>query len=67
MREKIGALIQYVSIVVAFALVFYGVAHAYQLYFGSGAIAKAVADLVIALIGFGIGLVGLFVGNLLKK
>ena len=67
MREKIGALIQYISIVVAFALVFSGVAHAYQLYFGYGAVAKAVADLVLALVGFGVGLVGLFVGNLLKR
>ena len=72
MREKIGALIQFLAVIVAFGMVFYGVGGAYNTYFKAeavemaSAIAKSVFLLIIALIGLGVGIVGVVVGNLLK-
>ena len=69
MREKIGALIQFLAVVISFAMIFAGIGGAYNTFF------KAEGDVVmwttiffvVAVVGLAVGIVGIIVGNLLKK
>ena len=67
MKEKISSLIKFIAVIAAFALIFYGIGHAYQMYFGLHKVAKAVGSLIVAAVGLGVGFVGLFVGNLVNR
>ena len=67
MKEKISSLIKFIAVIAAFVIVFYGIGHAYQTYFGAHKAAKAIGDLIIAAAGMGIGFVGLFIGNLVNR
>ena len=67
MKETISSLIKFIAVIAAFALIFYGIGHAYQMYFGLDNAVKAIGSLVIAAIGLGVGFVGLFVGNLVDR
>lgn len=73
MREKIGALIQFLAVIISFAMIFAGIVGAYDSYFGAEGAANAdvifwtVTFAVIAIVGAAIGVVGVLVGNLLKK
>ena len=73
MREKIGALIQFLAVIVAFGMLLVGIGGAYNTYFKAdevevaGAVADAIVLLVVALAGAVIGVVGVVVGNLLKR
>lgn len=73
MREKLGALMQFLAVIIAFILMFWGIGGAYQAYFGNQdlatakAVANAIVYLIYAVIGVGIGVGGVVVGNLLKK
>lgn len=69
MREKLGALIQFLAVVAMFILIWWGVGGAYQEYFGREIInvAKLTVHLVAIAVGFGVGVVGIIGGNLLKR
>lgn len=73
MREKLGALIQFLAVIAAFILILFGVAGGYQGYFGNEdfttaqRIAEASFYLVFAAVGAGVGIGGVILGNLLKK
>lgn len=69
MREKLGALIQFLAVIVAFILVMWGVIGGYQEYCGSEvvAIGKVMTHLIGALVGVGIGIGGVILGSLTKK
>lgn len=67
MKEKISALIKYIAVIVAFALIFYGIGRAYQMYFGLHKTAMAISGLAIAAVGAGVGVVGMFVGKAVNR
>lgn len=73
MREKIGALIQFLAVVISFGMIVYGVCGAYNTYFKAeevemaAAVAQSIVLLIIAVVGLGIGVVGVVVGNLMKR
>lgn len=69
MREKIGALIQFLAVIAAVALLFWGICGGYQEYFGSEVVnyAKFSLRLIAAVIGAGVGIGGVIIGSLLKK
>ena len=69
MREKIGALIQFLAVVIAFAMMFAGIGGAYNSFFkGEGDVAMwTTMFIVIAVVGLAVGIVGILIGNLLKK
>ena len=73
MREKIGALIQFLAVIISFAMLFLGIGGAYNEYFGadglvnSGVILWTIIYGVIAIAGAVLGVVGVVVGNLLKR
>ena len=69
MREKIGSLIQFLAVVIAFAMIFVGVGGAYNSFFkGEGDVAMwTTIFIVIAVLGLAVGIVGVIIGNLLKK
>lgn len=73
MREKTGALIQFLAVIAAFILILWGIVGAYAAYFASEDLATSdiiyntVFHLVGAAIGAGIGIGGVIIGNLLKR
>ncbi len=69
MREKLGALIQFLAVIAMAILLFWGVGGAYQEYFGSEVVnaAKLSIRLIAVAVGFGVGILGIVGGNLLKK
>ncbi len=69
MREKIGALIQFLAVVIAFAMLFAGIGGAYNTFFkGVGDVAMWTTIFIgIAAVGLAIGIIGVIIGNLLKK
>ena len=73
MREKIGALIQFLAVIASFGMIIYGVCGAYNTYFKAeevemaAAIAQSVGLLIIAVVGLAVGVVGVVVGNLMKR
>ncbi len=73
MREKIGALIQFLAVVISFAMLFIGVCGAYNSYFGAdGAVNSSViftilTFAVVAVVGVVVGVVGVLIGNLMKR
>jgi len=73
MREKWGAFIQFLAVIIAFAALVYGICGAYNTYFGTDEVELADAmstvfiQLGIALAGAVIGVVGVVVGNIMKR
>lgn len=69
MREKLGALIQFLAVIAAVVLLFWGICGGYQEYFGSEIVnaAKLSIRLIAAAIGAGVGVGGIVLGNLLKR
>ncbi len=69
MREKIGALIKFLAVIIGFMLVFWGICGAYGVYFGSEGIdiASTVARLIVAVIGAGVAFGGVLVGNIVNR
>ncbi len=69
MREKIGALIQFLAVVTMALTVWWGVGGAYQEYFAYEFVnvAKLSVRLIAIAVGLGVGIVGIFGGNLLKR
>lgn len=73
MREKIGALIQFLAVIISFAMIFAGIGGAYDTYFGAeglvnaGVIFWTLTFVVIAIVGAVVGVVGVLIGNLLKR
>ena len=73
MREKWGAFIQFMAVIIAFGALLYGIVGAYNTYFKADDAEKAVAVadslvlLGIALGGAVIGVAGVIVGNILKR
>lgn len=69
MREKLGALIQFVAVIAMAILLFWGIGGSYQEYFGSEVVnaAKLSIRLIAIAVGFGVGILGIFGGNMLKK
>ena len=73
MREKWGAFIQFLAVIIAFGALVYGICGAYNTYFGTDEVELADAmstvfvQLGIALAGAVIGVVGVLVGNIMKR
>ena len=69
MREKMGALIQFLAIIAACVLLIWGIGGAYLEYFGAEIPKASIVSLrlIAAAIGAGFGIVGVVVGNLLKR
>ena len=69
MREKIGAFIQFLAIIAAAVLLMLGLGHAYMDYFAAEFVKVAALSLhlIAAAIGAGVGVVGVVLGNLLKR
>ena len=73
MREKIGALIQFLSVIVAFGLLVWGVCGGYNVYYraegmvNAAVISVTVIHLVVAVVGLVVGAGGVILGNRLKK
>lgn len=73
MKEKLGALIQFLAVVVGFILIVWGISGGYQSYFNkedlemAEVIYNTTYHLIGAAIGAGVGIGGVILGNILKK
>lgn len=73
MKEKIGSLLQFLAVIIGFVLIFWGIGGAYQAYFNReeietvNAVYNTTKHLIGAVIGAGVGIFGVIIGNVLKK
>ncbi len=73
MREKWGAFIQFLAVIIAFGALLYGIVGAYNTYYSADEFERELVmstvfiQLGIALGGAVIGVVGVVVGNLMKR
>jgi len=69
MREKISALIKFLTVIGGFLTAFWGICSAYNVYFGTDGvdIATTITWLIVAAIGAGVIFGGILIGNLINR